>query len=277
MKLPAVQQIYKDVETALAEDIGSGDVSAALISSSAIGTARVICRQAAVLAGTAWFEQAFHQLDPEIIVRWRLEDGDKVEPRAELCSLCGSARALLSGERTALNFLQLLSATATETYRYVQAISHTNATILDTRKTLPGLRLAQKYAVLCGGGKNHRLGLADAFMIKENHIAAAGSISAAVEAALSLQTDLLIEVEVETIGQLIDAINAGAQRVMLDNFSLELMREAVAYNKSRISLEASGGIDIESIVQIAETGVDFISVGALTKNVQAVDLSMRLV
>lgn len=277
MILPAAPQIASNVRIALAEDIGTGDVSAALVPADDLATARVICRQATVVAGTAWFEQSFHQLDPEIQVQWRHGDGDMAAARAELCTLTGSSRCLLTSERTALNFLQLLSATATETHRYVQAVSHTNTKILDTRKTIPGLRLAQKYAVSCGGGHNHRVGLYDAFLIKENHIAAAGSIAAAVNAAKATRSNLLIEIEVETLAQLTDAIEAGAQRVMLDNFDLELMREAVRINQNRVKLEASGGIELETIAQIAETGVDFISVGALTKNVQAIDLSMRFI
>ena len=277
MNLPFAQQIARDVEIALAEDIGGGDVSAALVPADNLGTARVICRQAALIAGTAWFDQSFYQVDSGIQIQWRLGDGDMAEARAELCTLTGSSRGLLTGERTALNFLQLLSATASQTHRYVQAVAHTDTRILDTRKTIPGLRLAQKYAVGCGGGHNHRVGLYDAFLIKENHIAAAGSIASAVTAAKHKKADLLIEVEVETLGQLIDAIKAGAQRVMLDNFTLDMMREAVNINRHRVELEASGGIELETIAQIAETGVDYISVGALTKNVQAIDLSMRFI
>ena len=277
MNLPFAQQIARDVEIALAEDIGGGDVSAALVPADNLGTARVICRQAALIAGTAWFDQSFYQVDSGIQIQWRLGDGDMAEARAELCTLTGSSRGLLTGERTALNFLQLLSATANQTHRYVQAVAHTDTRILDTRKTIPGLRLAQKYAVGCGGGHNHRVGLYDAFLIKENHIAAAGSIASAVTAAKHKKADLLIEVEVETLGQLIDAIKAGAQRVMLDNFTLDMMREAVNINRHRVELEASGGIELETIAQIAETGVDYISVGALTKNVQAIDLSMRFI
>jgi nicotinate-nucleotide pyrophosphorylase (carboxylating) len=275
MKRPSEQEISNNVKTALSEDVGSGDVSAQLVPGQEIGSARVICREAAVLCGTDWFDETFRQVEPEVSIDWRLADGDPVEARAEICTLCGPARGLLTGERAALNFLQALSATATVTRRYVQAVAHTKARILDTRKTLPGLRLAQKYAVACGGGNNHRFGLYDAFLIKENHIAAAGSLAAAVEAARHQGAELLVEVEVETLGQLEDAIKARAQRVMLDNFDLELMRQAVALNEGRVELEASGGVDLQTIAEIAETGVDYISVGALTKNIQAIDLSMR--
>lgn len=277
MKLPAHDSIESDIRRALGEDIGRGDVTAALIPGTTRAQARVISRQHAVLCGRAWFDEAFAQVDSAVTIAWNAEDGEAITPDQEICQLQGPARSLLTGERTGLNFLQMLSGVATTTRRHVQAIAHTPTRVLDTRKTLPGLRLAQKYAVLAGGGMNHRIGLFDAFLIKENHIAAAGSIAAAVAEAREQSDRLMIEVEVESLDQLGEAIEAGADRVMLDNFELTGMREAVLLNAGRVELEASGGVEIEDLVSIAETGVDYISVGALTKHLQAVDFSMRMI
>lgn len=264
------------VNRALVEDVGSGDITAQLIDENTLANAQVISRQSAILCGTAWFEEVFKQLDNRVRVTWHVQEGETVNPNQQLCQLAGPARALLTGERTALNFLQLLSGTATEVQRYVKAISGTHARILDTRKTLPGLRRAQKYAVRCGGGTNHRLGLYDAFLIKENHIMAAGSITQAITTARQLAPQLPVEVEVETLEQVQEALQAKAESLLLDNFSLPQLREAVALVQGRAKLEASGGITLDTIRPIAETGVDFISVGTLTKEVRAVDLSMRL-
>jgi nicotinate-nucleotide pyrophosphorylase (carboxylating) len=269
--------VAADVSRALAEDLGDGDRTAALIPADRRFTTRVICRESAILCGRPWFAETFRQLDPPVRLDWRAEDGDAVQPNQEICRLEGAARAILSGERTALNFLQTLSGTASRTGEFVDAVAGTGAVILDTRKTLPGLRLAQKYAVRCGGGSNHRIGLFDAILIKENHIAAAGSIPAAVTTAQRQSPGLLLEVEVETLEQLEEACLSGANRVLLDNFSLRLLESAVAGFGGRIELEASGGIDLESVRAIAEAGVDFISVGGITKNVRAVDFSMRYV
>ncbi len=264
-----------DVARALAEDVGSGDVSAALVPD-APSVAIIICRDAAVICGKPWAEACVHQLDPEASFEWQIDDGERVQPGAELCRIRGRSRALLSAERSALNFLQTLSATATATADYVEAISGTSARILDTRKTLPGLRLAQKYAVRCGGGSNHRIGLFDAVMLKENHILAAGGLSAAIRLARARFADLPLIVEVETLQQLDEAlVCGGATRILLDNFSLTAMREAVTLCAGRMPLEASGGLGLESLRAVAETGVDYISIGALTKHVRAVDLSMR--
>ncbi|NOX91265.1 MAG: carboxylating nicotinate-nucleotide diphosphorylase [Gammaproteobacteria bacterium] len=267
------------VSSALIEDIGNGDISAALIPVDAQSTAQVISREDAVLCGTAWFDEVFRQLDASIIIDWRVEDGDVVCANQTLCSLRGNARSLLSGERSALNFLQTLSATATQTREFVDAVRDTGTVILDTRKTLPGLRTAQKYAVTCGGGNNHRMGLFDAFLIKENHILAAGSIAAAVASARQQHAQLNIEVEVENLSEVQQALDAGADQLLLDNMALTTLREAVALNREknngRARLEASGGVTLGCVRAIADTGVDFISVGSLTKDVRAVDLSMR--
>lgn len=271
--LPA--DLVETVQTALAEDIGNGDLTAQLIPDDTYANAKVISREQATLSGTAWFEQVFKQLDKQVQITWYAQDGDTIKPNQNLCSLIGLARPLLTGERTALNFLQTLSGTATEVQRYVKAISGTRAQILDTRKTLPGLRLAQKYAVRSGGGKNHRFGLYDAFLIKENHIIAAGSITQAVIAARQHAPNLPVEVEIETITQIKEALTAGADILLLDNFTLPQLREAVTLAQGQVKLEASGGVTLETIRSIAETGIDFISVGAFTKNVRAVDLSMR--
>ncbi|MDZ7663676.1 carboxylating nicotinate-nucleotide diphosphorylase [Thiohalophilus sp.] len=270
------EKIQQQVELALAEDIGSGDVTAALLPEADQVDARVICRQSAIIAGRAWFDEVFRQLDPTITIHWQVNDSERVEPEQLLCELHGPVRSLLTGERTALNFLQTLSGTATSVRHYVDQIADTGAQILDTRKTLPGLRLAQKYAVSCGGGTNHRIGLYDMVLIKENHITAAGSLLEAVKTARRLSPQLEIEVEVETLEQLEQALEAGVERVLLDNMSLKTLRQAVSLNSGRTILEASGGITLENIRDVAQTGVDFISVGALTKDIQAVDLSMRV-
>ena len=273
---PPIGIIEQDVRAALTEDVGRGDVTAQLIPARRRSSARVICREPAIFCGRAWAEETFRQLDPAVHFEWAVADGDKVLSGSELLRLHGPSRALLSGERSALKFLQCLSGDATLTRRYVDAVAHTRARILDTRKTIPGLRRAQKFAVLCGGGTNHRIGLFDAFLIKENHIAAAGSIATAVATARQLDARLLIEVEAESLAQVDEAIAAGAQRVLLDNFELEELRRAVALGGDQVELEASGGIDLTNIAAIAATGVDFISIGALTKNIRAIDLSMRL-
>jgi nicotinate-nucleotide pyrophosphorylase (carboxylating) len=261
------------VKNALAEDVGSGDLTAQLIGLETVAQAQVVSREAAILCGIAWFNEVFEQLNSEIKITWYAEDGDQIQPNQKLCDLEGSARDLLTGERTALNFLQLLSGTATMAHEYVKAAR--NAVVLDTRKTIPGLRDAQKYAVVCGGAKNHRMGLYDAFLIKENHIFAAGSIENAVTAAQQLAANLSVEVEVETLDELKEALQAGADIVLLDNFSLVQLEEAVAITQGKAKLEASGGVNLETIRAIANTGVDFISVGAITKDVKAIDLSMR--
>ncbi|MBL8249889.1 MAG: carboxylating nicotinate-nucleotide diphosphorylase [Candidatus Competibacter sp.] len=266
---------HPTVALALAEDVGGGDLTAALIPEQAQAEATVISRENAVLCGIAWFDAVFHQIDARITVHWQATDGDRIEPNQRLCTLHGPARALLTGERTALNFLQLLSSTATLARRYADAVAGTGATILDTRKTLPGLRLAQKYAVRCGGCQNHRIGLFDAVLIKENHIMAAGSISNAIAAARRLHPGVTVEVEVETLAELDEALTARPDMVMLDNFDLATMAEAVKITGKRLKLEASGNVNFDTVRPIAETGVDYISIGGLTKDVRAVDLSMR--
>jgi nicotinate-nucleotide pyrophosphorylase (carboxylating) len=275
---PDPARVAEDVARSLAEDIGSGDATADLLPADARATAVLTCRDEAVLAGTAWFDACFRQLDPGADIRWAAADGDRIAADSVVCEVRGNARALVTAERSALNFLQLLSATATVTARYVDALAgtRTRTRILDTRKTLPGLRMAQKYAVLCGGGTNHRVGLFDAILIKENHIAAAGGIAQAVAAGRRLHPGLLLEVEAETIDELSQAIAAGADRVMLDNFGHEALLDAVQLADGRVSLEVSGNVGIDALPRIAATGVDFISTGALTKHVHAVDLSLRL-
>jgi nicotinate-nucleotide pyrophosphorylase (carboxylating) len=266
------------VSRALREDIGSGDVTAALIPSGQQARSRVLCRHAAVICGAPWFNETFRQLDAAVRVEWRIAEGARAPANSILCDLTGPARPILTGERTALNFLQLLSGTASVTARYVEALRGTRCRILDTRKTIPGLRTAQKYAVRCGGGGNHRLGLYDMVLIKENHIAAAGSIGAAVGAARAQSPGVRIEVEVENLEQLRQVLDAHAELVLLDNFDLDNMRAAVALNRAHQQpalLECSGGVTLERVPAIAATGVDFISVGSLTKNVDAIDLSMR--
>ena len=273
---PGAAQVAADVEHALAEDLGQGDATAALLPADAQARARLTCRDAAVIAGSAWFDACFRRLDPAVQIDWRVRDGDRVAADTLICELAGHARSLVTAERTALNFLQLLSATATTTADHVAAVAGTAVRVLDTRKTVPGLRVAQKYAVRCGGGHNQRMGLYDAILVKENHIIAAGSIAAAVSTARRLHPDLPLEVEVENLGELEQAIGAGVDRVMLDNFDLAQMREAVAQTAGRVPLEVSGNVDLQSIGDFARTGVDFISVGALTKHVRAIDLSLRL-
>jgi nicotinate-nucleotide pyrophosphorylase (carboxylating) len=268
--------ILNDVSRALAEDVGTGDLTAALIPVDAHARATVISREKAVLCGTAWFDASFHALDSEIRIVWHHHDGDPITAGATICDLSGPARALLTGERVALNFLQTLSGVATETHKYVDAIRGTRATILDTRKTIPGLRHALKYAVVIGGGENHRMGLYDAILIKENHITAAGSIAAALGAAQHLHGKAsFVEIETENLDQLREALAAGAERILLDDFDLDSIRAAVMETAGRAKIEVSGGITLDNVRAIAETGVDYISVGALTKNIRAVDLSMR--
>ena len=273
---PAAAQIAADVERALTEDLGQGDATAALLPADARAQARLTCRDAAVIAGSAWFDACFRRLDPSVQIDWLVRDGDQAAPGALICSLAGHARSLVTAERSALNFLQLLSATATTTARHVAAVAGTAVRVLDTRKTVPGLRVAQKYAVRCGGGHNQRMGLYDAILVKENHIIAAGSIAAAVSAARRLHPDLPLEVEVENLDELEQALQASVDRIMLDNFELEQMREAVARTAGRVPLEISGNVDLQTIGDYARTGVDFISVGALTKHVHAIDFSLRL-
>ena len=268
--------IQRNVDTALAEDVGSGDLTAQLIPEAKTATARIISREAAVLCGSPWFEACFRRLDPTVDIRWLVPEGAAVAPDQTLCEIRGNARALLTAERPALNFLQTLSATATATRRYVEAIAGTGAAIMDTRKTLPGLRLAQMYAVLVGGWRNQRAGLYDGILIKENHIMAAGGVRQAMEQAMSLApAGVPIQIEVESLAELRESLDAGAKLVLLDNFTLADMCEAVAITAGRAELEASGGITLDSLRAIAETGVDRISVGSLTKDVKAVDLSMR--
>lgn len=268
--------IAVSVTRALQEDIGTGDVSAELIPPNRRLKAEVICRQEAVICGTYWVDQVFHQIDPDLKTRWHAEDGDEVVSDQLLFTVTGSARSILTGERSALNFLQTLSATATSSRYYANLVKHTDIKLLDTRKTIPGLRLAQKYAVTCGGCHNHRMGLFDAYLIKENHILACGSIRAAVSAAKKMQPDLTVEVEVENLEEFHQAVAAQADIIMLDNFSIEDMRVAVSGINHNIKLEASGGISGDAeLIAIAETGVDYVSMGALTKHCRAVDLSMR--
>lgn len=270
--LPA--DIASAVRRALNEDLGTGDLTAGLLPEGAMGEAEVASRETAILCGAPWFNEVYRQLDGAVRVDWRRRDGDTIEPGQVVCSLSGPVRALLSGERTALNFLQLLSGTATVTREYASLVAHTTARLLDTRKTLPGLRTAQKYAVLCGGGTNHRMGLYDAILIKENHIRASGSVAAALERARGTHRNVEIEVESET--QFREALEAGADTIMLDNFTPDQIRRAVRENNGRARLESSGGVDKNALRELAETGVDFISVGALTKHVRAVDFSMLL-
>jgi len=264
-----------DIKAFLDEDMGPGDITAAIIPEAAHAQAEVVTREDMILCGQAWFDAVFKHLDADVNIVWLAVEGEAVKKNMTLCKLSGSARGLLTGERTALNLLQLLSATATVARQYADAVAGTGCKVLDTRKTIPGLRNAQKYAVTCGGCYNHRIGLYDGMLIKENHIMAAGSISRAIQAARELTT-VAVEVEVESMQELVEAIAAKPDRIMLDNFSLEDMREAVKLNAGAIELEASGNIDLDNIRTIAETGVDYISIGALTKNVKAVDLSMRI-
>lgn len=269
-------EIETNVRKALAEDVGSGDITAQLIPAERLAHASVITREAAVITGTAWVDSVFRQLDPRVAVHWQVADGEQVAANRVLFNLEGPARSLLTGERTALNFLQTLSGVATRCRHFADIVEGTGVRLLDTRKTIPGLRLAQKYAVTCGGCHNHRVGLYDAFLIKENHIAACGGIFEAVEAAHRIAPGKPVEVEVENLDELEQALAAGADVVMLDELSLADMRTAVAVAAGRAKLEASGGISDETLRAIAETGVDYISIGALTKHVRAIDLSMRL-
>jgi nicotinate-nucleotide pyrophosphorylase (carboxylating) len=289
-----IQAIQANVRTALEEDVGAGDLTARLIPADTRARARVITREDAVLCGTAWFDACFRQVDAACQVTWQAADGDPIHAGQTLCEIEGPARALLTAERPALNFLQTLSGVATETRRYADGVAGTRARVYDTRKTLPGLRLALKYAVKCGGGENQRIGLYDGILIKENHIAAAGGIRPALEAAFALAARqaaplspnpspargggaITVQIEVETLAQLEEALEAGAKLILLDNFTPARMREAVALTAGRAQLEASGGIDLDTLREIAETGVDRISIGGLTKHVRSVDLSMRFV
>jgi nicotinate-nucleotide pyrophosphorylase (carboxylating) len=277
--MPPYQAVQEQVRLALTEDVRDGDRTASLIPESSVSKVQVVCREQAVLCGTAWFNEVFLQLDSDIKIVWQAEDGATLLADSIICEMEGNTRALLTGERTALNYLQTLSGTATLARSYADKVAGTDVRILDTRKTIPGLRLQQKYAVVCGGCYNHRIGLFDAILIKENHIAAAGSITAALQDALKASPDIEIEVEVEVedLAGLEEAISAGATRILLDNFSNEQLKQAVEFNARRARLEASGGISLDTIRAKAETGVDDISVGALTKDVRAIDLSMLFV
>ncbi|HBM82314.1 MAG TPA: carboxylating nicotinate-nucleotide diphosphorylase [Halieaceae bacterium] len=276
--MPALtdNDIHDNVRAALAEDVGGGDITAALIPAAAVATARVITREDGVLCGRAWVDAVFAAVDPDLQPEWSSADGELITAGSTLFTVRGPARALLTAERSALNFLQLLSGTATRCHHYATLVTGTGVRLLDTRKTIPGLRKAQKYAVRCGGCHNHRIGLYDAFLIKENHINACGSIAAAVREAHKVAPGKPVEVEVETMSELEQALGAGADRVMLDNFTLQAMRDAVALVAKRLELEASGNITETTLRSVAETGVDFISIGALTKDTRALDLSMRL-
>jgi nicotinate-nucleotide pyrophosphorylase (carboxylating) len=269
--------IARNVADALAEDVGMGDQTGRLVPADEMRDARIIVREEAVLCGVLWFQGVVQSVDPRIEVRWHYREGDRMSADTTVCSLRGPARALLTAERNAMNFLQLLSGVATATRRYVDAIAHTTTRIVDTRKTLPGLRLAQKYAVRVGGGANQRLALYDGILIKENHIAAAGGVGAAMDAALALNAGVSIQIEVETLAQLEEALAHGAKSILLDNFSFEAMRDAVRLTAGRAVLEGSGGVNFETVRTIAETGVDRISIGALTKDVRATDYSMRII
>jgi len=276
MMLPTLNEILFDVNLALREDIGSGDISAELLPEAMTGHAEIISREPMVVCGQAWALQTFLAVDAAIELEWLVKEGAYLNHPATLCIVKGPVRSILTAERTALNFLQTLSATATHTRQYVEQLKGTSAILLDTRKTIPGLRSAQKYAVVCGGGKNHRLGLYDAFLIKENHIKACGSITIAIEKARILHPDRFLEIEVENIEQLQEAFQAQPDRILLDNFNLEMMTAAVAMNQSGIPLEASGGVSLSNLHLIAATGVNFISVGSITKSIQAIDLSLLL-
>jgi len=279
---PLAPEITRNVDAALTEDIGSGDLTASLVPGERRVKATVISREPGVLCGTAWFDACVFRLDPQATVQWQALDGERIAPDQVLCTIEANGRALLSAERSALNFLQLLSAVASKARIYADAIAGTKAQVVDTRKTLPGLRIAQKFAVRCGGGGNHRLALWDAILIKENHIHAAGGIAQALAAARSVAEQAagrckFIQIEVESIEELQTALAAGATMILLDNFALDLLRQAASINAGRAILEASGNVTLETIRAIAETGVDRISVGALTKDVKALDLSMRFV
>ncbi|MFC1666001.1 carboxylating nicotinate-nucleotide diphosphorylase [Pseudomonadota bacterium] len=271
----ARSEISQQVAWALQEDIGTGDITAKLVSADSISEAKVISRQPAILCGQAWFDEVFYQLDKNIKIDWLSNDGEQIDANQTLCHLYGKSRGLLTGERTALNFLQTLSATATHTAQYAKKLEAYSTLLLDTRKTLPGLRIAQKYAVLTGGGHNHRIGLYDGILIKENHIDAAGSITDVLHIAEDIRPkNCFVEIEVQNIDELRQALTAGASRILLDNFSMQELKTAVQINQGQAKLEASGNVSLENIAQFAQTGVDFISVGDLTKNIRAVDLSM---
>ncbi|MGH8710552.1 MAG: carboxylating nicotinate-nucleotide diphosphorylase [Burkholderiales bacterium] len=268
--------IRENVKAAFKEDLGRGDLTAKLIPVNARAKATVITREVAVLCGTAWFEACFRKLDPKVKIRWTAKDGDKIQAGQALCEITGKARAMLTAERPALNFLQMHSATATLTRRYTEAIKGSRAAIMDTRKTLPGLRIAQKYAVKVGGGKNQRIGLFNGILIKDNHILAAGGVTQALQQAKKLaKPGVPIQIEVENLQELEEALSAGAKLILLDNYNLEQLREAVRITGKRAVLEASGGVNLDNVRAIAETGVDRISIGSLTKDVKAIDLSMR--
>ncbi len=264
------------VTAALAEDVGSGDITAELIPARHTCMADVVCNETAVLAGQPWFDRVFTTLDPAIVLQWSYSDGDEMLPAAVVCRISGPTRGIVTGERTALNFLQTMSGTATVTRHYVAALSGSATRVLDTRKTLPGLRTAQKYAVRCGGGVNHRMGLSDAVLIKENHIAAAGSIAAALATVRRTHPDIKIEVEVENMSELEQAVDAGAEMIMLDNFPTGAIRDATAFVDGRAVIEISGNVDLANLADIEDTGADYVSIGALTKHVRAIDFSMRI-
>ena len=269
--------IELNVIHALNEDIGTGDITVQLIPEGATLEVKLICRESAILCGADWFNLSFLKMDPDIQIEWLVTDGEQMKTDQTVCKLKGHARSILSAERTALNFLQTLSATATITHQYQKLISKTSCRILDTRKTIPNLRIAQKYAVRCGGGMNHRTGLYDAFLLKENHLAACGDMASAVVIARKLNPRVLLEVEVENLQQLQQAIDCQVDRVLLDNFTLDMFHEAVKINKGALQLEASGDITLQNIVDVANTGVDYISIGALTKHVRAIDFSLRFI
>ncbi|WP_133135740.1 carboxylating nicotinate-nucleotide diphosphorylase [Legionella rowbothamii] len=272
-----LSQVQIDVTHALQEDVGTGDVTAALLPEHLMAEAEIISREPMLICGQPWVNEVFNQIDKNIKLNWLVTEGTWLAKPTTLCRISGSARSMLTAERTALNFLQTLSATATQTYHYVEQLKGTKTRLLDTRKTLPGLRVAQKYAVTCGGGVNHRMGLYDAFLIKENHIRACGSVAKAIALARQTQNTILVETEVETLDELLEALAAKPDRILLDNFSLEMLTEAVRINQSnQCTLEASGGITLENIAKIAASGVDFISVGAITKSIQAIDLSLLI-
>lgn len=274
-----MDSIRQQVRLAIAEDVGPGDLTAQLVPASQTAKASIVARQAAVICGLDWVHACFAEIDPNVQVNWLIHEGDEVAAQQVLCEISGLARSILTAERCALNFLQTLSATATQTRLYVKAIAGTSSQILDTRKTIPNMRLAQKYAVTVGGGQNQRMALFDGILIKENHIAAAGSIAAVLNQAIALHNDKTIQIEVETLGQLQEALRAGAKSILLDNFSLKQLQDAVKLNQqagNQAVLEASGGIDLKNVRAVALTGVDRISIGAITKNILAIDLSMRI-
>ncbi len=272
-----MMHVASDVKKALLEDIGTGDVTASLLPEQLVVDAEILSREPMLVCGQPWVNEVFQQVDKKIEIEWLVSEGDWLDTEASLCRIHGAASRILTAERTALNFLQTLSATATQTYRYAQKLQGTQTRLLDTRKTLPGLRVAQKYAVRCGGGVNHRMGLYDAFLIKENHIKACGSVAKAIHLARSTDKHLLVEVEVETLDELREAFEAHPDRILLDNFSLDMLTQAVKMNQPKYcELEASGGISIDNLAEVARCGVDFISVGSITKSVKAIDLSLLI-